>query len=232
MGILKHEQVYRKLFYAGIINGVGDRFSQVAVLALLLKLTGSGMAVGIILAIKLIPTLFFSPLAGVLADRYSRKNILMVTDFARIFFALSFLFVSGTEEIWIIYVGTFFLSIGEAIYQPVRKAMIASVVHREYLMKVNVYEQVMVGVVLVIGSFFGGVLSYYLGEQITFLLNGFSFFTAGFFISRVHLNERKPTQRQAFIFHQLTKTLKIASPSGRVISINRIPFKIGDCRKK
>jgi hypothetical protein len=39
--ILKEESHYRKLFFAGTINGIGDRFSQVAMLALLLRLTGS-----------------------------------------------------------------------------------------------------------------------------------------------------------------------------------------------
>ncbi|WP_052807055.1 hypothetical protein [Mesobacillus subterraneus] len=52
---LKTEKGYRKLFLAGVINGIGDRFSQVALLTLILQMTGSGLAVGITMALRMIP---------------------------------------------------------------------------------------------------------------------------------------------------------------------------------
>jgi MFS family permease len=116
--ILKEEKNYFKLFCAGIVNGIGDRFSQVALLALLLELTGSGFAVGIALAIRVVPFLLFGPFGGYLADRFSRKKILMITDLSRIAFAISFVFVNNESNIWIIYVSTFVLAAGEAIYAP------------------------------------------------------------------------------------------------------------------
>jgi MFS family permease len=96
MGIsfIKEEKQYRRLFLAGIVNGIGDRFSSVAVLAMILHLTGSGLAVGMTLAIRLIPSLFFRPIGGRLVNRFSRKTILVVTDLIRIVFALSFKFSS------------------------------------------------------------------------------------------------------------------------------------------
>ena len=78
--LLKVEKDYRKLFSAGIVNGIGDWFSQIAILTLLLVLTNSGLAVGLTLSIKLIPYLIFGPIGGALADRYSRKKIMIITD--------------------------------------------------------------------------------------------------------------------------------------------------------
>ncbi|EIJ79344.1 hypothetical protein PB1_17344 [Bacillus methanolicus PB1] len=69
--ILHKEKKYVRLFLAGIVNGIGDRFSQVALLALLLELTDSGFAVGIALAIRVVPFLIFGPFGGFLADRLS-----------------------------------------------------------------------------------------------------------------------------------------------------------------
>ncbi|WML31180.1 hypothetical protein RCG24_04675 [Neobacillus sp. OS1-32] len=50
---VKQEKYYCRLFLVGVVNGIGDRFSSVAVLALILELTGSGLAVGVTLAIRL-----------------------------------------------------------------------------------------------------------------------------------------------------------------------------------
>jgi MFS family permease len=182
---LVKEKQYRKLFLAGVINGVGDRFSQVATLTLLLQLTGSGFAVGVTMALRLLPFLIFGPFGGRLADRYSRKTLLVVTDLARIAFALSFLLVHTRQDIWIIYVSSFILASGEAIYAPTRKATLPLLISKKQLVKVNSMEQVLVGIVLIGGAFAGGVVSYFFGPDLTFWLNGFSFLAAAWLISTI-----------------------------------------------
>lgn len=176
--LFKDEKYYSRIFFAGMINGIGDRFSQVALLALLLEITGSGFAVGIALAIRVLPFLICGPLGGFLADRFSRKKILMITDLARIIFALSFIFVQNESDLWIIYLSSFVLGAGEAIYAPTRKSFISLMVKRENIIKVNGLEQVMLGFVLIGGSLSGGVISYFFGPTITFWLNGISFLIA------------------------------------------------------
>ncbi|QAS51347.1 hypothetical protein [Halobacillus litoralis] len=57
-----HRHPYRYLFYSGIANGVGDRFSQVAVLTLILQLTGAGPAVELLRVY--VSFLICCPLAG------------------------------------------------------------------------------------------------------------------------------------------------------------------------
>lgn len=230
MNYLQSERAYWKLFLAGVVNGIGDRFSQVAVLALLLQLTGSGMAVGIILAIKLLPALVISPFAGLLADRYSRKRILIWTDIMRIPVALSFLLVNGEEDVWLFYAGTLFLAIGEAIYQPVRKAMVASAVKKENLLKVNMLEQVMVGVVLVIGSLSGGIVAYFLGEKMTFAVNGISFLIAGILVSRIVLERGKELMdRQGGLRHFQAGFQLIARSSAlKLILLLQLTLSFGD----
>jgi MFS family permease len=189
ISLLKQEKSYRKLFAAGIINGIGDRFSQVAMLTLIIQLTGSGLAVGVTMALRLLPFLLFGPLGGRLADRFSRKRVLITTDLVRIFFALSFLLVNSKEDIWIIYIGSFILAAGEAIYAPTRKASIPRMVKKENLLMVNSLEQVMVGVVLIGGAFSGGLVSYLFGPDMTFWLNGLSFLVAALFISSIAFPE-------------------------------------------
>lgn len=190
---MREEKQYRRLFLAGVVNGIGDRFSSVAVLATLLHLTGSGFAVGLTLAIRLIPFLIFDPMGGRLADRFSKKIILVVTDLLRVGFALSFLLVHTEKDVWIVYVSSFFLAAGEAVYAPARKSAIPQLVKESHLVQVNSLEQVMLGVVLIGGAFSGGIVSSVFGAGVTFWLNAGSFLGAGAIISTIRFPEnRKP----------------------------------------
>ena len=212
--LFRQEKNYLRLFLAGIVNGIGDRFSQVALFALLLKLTGSGLAVGIALAVRVVPFLLFAPLGGFLADRFSRKNILIITDLARIAFAVSFVFVNHTSDIWVVYLSTFVLAAGEAIYAPARKSFIPLLVKKENLIKINSLEQVMLGAVLVAGSFSGGLVASFFGPDMTFWLNGLSFFIAAMIIASIpFVNQNRPIRKndeknEDSNFSHSTKTVK------------------------
>jgi MFS family permease len=194
--ILKEERHYRKLFIAGTVNGIGDRFSQVAMLALQLRLTGSGFAVGLTMFLRLVPFLLFGALGGILADRLPRKSILVITDLCRIVFALSFLFVNGKEDIWIIYVSSFALAIGESLYAPARKSSIPQLVKEGNLIRVNSLEQVLTGAVLIGGAFSGGIVAYFFGPKIPFFLNALSFLLAAWIISTIQFPKTQPVIRE------------------------------------
>jgi MFS family permease len=217
ISIFKEEKHYRKLFLAGIVNGMGDRFSSVAVLAMLLQLTGSGFAVGMTLAIRLIPFLVFGPIGGRLADRYSRKTILIVTDLIRIVFALSFLFVHSREDLWIVYLSSFILAAGEAIYAPARKSALPQLVNKENLLKVNSLEQVLLGIVLIGGAFSGGIVASIFGADVTFWFNAASFLGAAALISTItfpeknQVKEAKELQKE-HLFFTFKKVIKMSFP--------------------
>jgi len=220
ISFIKSEKQYRKLFLAGIVNGIGDRFSSVAVLAMLLQLTGSGLAVGITLAIRVIPSLFFGPIGGWLADRFPRKIILISTDLIRIAFALSFLFVKSEQDIWIVYLSSFMLAAGEAIYAPTRKSAIPRLVDRDYLVKVNSFEQVMVGIVLIIGALSGGVVSFIFGPYVTYWLNAASFLGSAAIIFTVVFPENKEVK-----VNNATKKKNLFSVFKKVILLS-VPVQI------
>lgn len=180
---LQAESSYRKLFYAGIINGIGDRFSQVALLALILQMTGSGLSVGITMALRMIPFLFFSPLSSSIARKLGRKTVLIATDLSRAVIAISFLAINNSDDMWIVYTSSFLLASGEAIYSPIRKSSIPAIVSSKSLKDVNAWEQVLIGFVLVIGALSGGVVSYFLGAKAAFWINIVSFLAAGWILS-------------------------------------------------
>ncbi|CAH1214767.1 hypothetical protein PAECIP111892_04074 [Paenibacillus auburnensis] len=169
---------YPRLFAAGLINGIGDRFSSVAMLALVLQLTGSGMAVGISLGVRVLPYLFMAPLGGMLATRLPRKAIMIVVDLLRIPVALSFLLVNGESRLWVLYAGSFLMAAGEAVYSPVRKSSIPLLADASALLRINGLEQLMNGCVLILGAFIGGIVSLWFGPDMAFIVNAASFLVA------------------------------------------------------
>ncbi|MNO37179.1 2-acyl-glycerophospho-ethanolamine acyltransferase [compost metagenome] len=173
---------YSRLFAAGLVNGIGDRFSSVAMLALILQVTGSGMAVGISLGMRVLPYLFMAPLGGMLAGRMPRKTIMMAVDLLRVPIALSFLLVDGADRLWLLYAGSFIMAAGEAIYSPVRKSSIPLLASPDSLHKINSLEQLMTGCVLILGAFTGGLVSLWWGPEMAFVTNAASFLLAALLV--------------------------------------------------
>ncbi|TQS71029.1 MFS transporter [Ornithinibacillus gellani] len=190
--VWKSEKNYRQLFWSGAINGIGNRFNQVAMLALLYSITGSGLSIGIYFAIRLIPFLIFAPLGGMLADRFPKKHILIWLDMARIPLACIPLFVHDANGIWLLYIGLFSLAICEAIYAPTRMSVIPALVKSDKILYVNALEQIMLGAVLVVGSTTGGIIAFLFGTHVLFLLDAVTFLISAYMLGRMLI----PTQSQ------------------------------------
>lgn len=199
----KQPQGYARLFAAGLINGIGDRFSSVAMLALVLQVTGSGMAVGISLGVRVLPYLFLAPLGGMLAGRLPRKAIMIAVDLMRVPVALSFLWVDGKDMLWLLYAGSFILAAGEAVYSPVRKSSIPLLAESGSLHRMNSLEQLMSGCVLILGAFAGGMVSLWFGPEAAFVMNAASFLVAALLLRGIRFpqetakSDRKPRQEGA-----------------------------------
>ncbi|RXI96643.1 MFS transporter [Anaerobacillus alkaliphilus] len=191
----KREQNYQKLFGAGLINGIGARFSQVAIFTLLFQLTGSAISIGMVLAIRMLPFLFFAPIGGMLADKFSKKHLLISIDLIRIPLILCLLLVQGPSDLWIVYFLTFLLATGEAIYSPTRMSSIPDLVKPDRLLFVNALEQAMVGIVLVIGASLGGIISYFFGLEAAFLLNGLTFLLSSLILSKLRFPAKESDVR-------------------------------------
>ena len=183
----KLEKNYQKLFWAGTVSGIGNRFTQVAILTLLYQITGSGFAIGLLFAIRMAPFLLLAPIGGKLADRFSKKNLLITIDLIRVPFAISPIFVQGPEHLWIVFISAFCIAAGEALYAPARIASIPAIVKQDRLLYINAIEQILIGGVLVLGSSTGGVISYLFGLQTPFLLDGFSFLLSAYFLFKITL---------------------------------------------
>jgi MFS family permease len=125
-----------RLFATGtLISNTGTWMQRVAQDWLVLALTGSAGALGITTGLQFLPILLFSPIAGVIADRFAKRSVMMVTQTAMIVTAttLGVLAITGVARTWHVYVIAFAFGSAAAFDTPARQAFVNEMVGRETL---------------------------------------------------------------------------------------------------
>src|SRR5262245_46622245 len=126
---------FRLLFCAQIISLLGSGVTTVALALFAYQLIGGASATAVIgnaLMLRILAFLLFSQPAGVIADRFSRKNILVAADLARFFLLALFPFIT---TVWQIYVLIFAINAVTAFFGPTFDASIPQVVGEDHYVK-------------------------------------------------------------------------------------------------
>ena len=126
---------YRLIWYAQVFASQATWMDQVARGWLLYELTNSTLQLGLVRGVQAIPILLLSPLAGSVADRYSRKNQVLVAQIVDgvLFAIVAALIFAHRIEPWHVYVTAFGMSVVQAFQQPSRAAMIGDAVPVKHL---------------------------------------------------------------------------------------------------
>ena len=99
--LLRHNANYRNTWLAQVVSEIGDYFNNVAVFALVMEKSGSGMVVSGVMLARAIPAVLAGPIAGVLLDRMDRKRIMVASDLVRAVVALAFVLILDRALRWI-----------------------------------------------------------------------------------------------------------------------------------
>jgi len=192
--LLRGNHDFRRLFIGGLVSQTGDWFNSVALLTLLLSLTGSGEAVGYILIIKLLPSFFVGPLAGVVADRFNRKTIMIVADVLRGFIVLGFLVVQRPDQVWLVYAIAAVEIAISTFFDPARSVAIPGIVSRAELISANALSSASWSVTLALGAALGGLVTDAFGRNTAFVIDSLSFFASAAFIAAVRIRSSTSTR--------------------------------------
>ena len=128
-----------------------------------------------------------SPFAGVIADRFDRRQILLVTNLLRAVTVASFLLVDRPERLWLLYVLTALQFVFSAVFFPAETALIPNVVAEDDLVTANALDSLTWSTMLALGAMLGGIATALLGVTTAFLLDALSFLLSAWFVSRVQL---------------------------------------------
>ena len=169
---------YRRFWFSGVVSQVGDWFNYIAIFVLLTELTGSGRAVSWFLIAKFLPTAILGPMAGVVADRFSRKTILITCDLMRGVVVLGYLLVRDVEHVWLIYLLAFLQESIWTFSHPARQSSIPNLCSREELSTANGLSGATWSIMLAFGAALGGFVSATFGWQIAIMVDSLTFFVS------------------------------------------------------
>lgn len=183
--LIRTNRNFRFLWTGQVVSLLGDWFNLIASAALISHLTRSGLAVGSLFVIRMLAPFLVSPLAGVMADRYNRKTLLIVADILRGIVVLGFLLVQTPEQVWLLYALTAVQLAFSGFFFPARNAIIPNIVSRSELGAANAISTTTWSVMLSLGAAIGGLVAGQWGIYPAFVVDSLSFFLSAYFISHV-----------------------------------------------
>lgn len=167
-----------RLFVSGqLVSMTGTWMQTVALGWLVLRLTDSGVAVGVNLALQFLPMLLFGLWGGLLADRFDKRRILIRTQAAMavLAFILWALTISGGAQLWMIYTITFLVGMMTVIDNPARQSFVTEMVGRDLLPNAISLNSAVFNASRIIGPAIAGIIISTIGLAWAFLANAGTF---------------------------------------------------------
>lgn len=182
---------FRRLWAGGVISMLGDWFNTLALYQLVYQLTGaaggaaaSPLALGAVFIAKLLPWAVASPVAGLVADRFNRRRLMIGADLARAVLVLGFLLVDTASELPLLYALIALQMMVGSLFQPAKSASIPNVTTPRELLTANALMSATWSVMLAAGAALGGFAVEAFGTQAVFLLDSATYLVSAFFIYR------------------------------------------------
>jgi MFS family permease len=192
---------YRRYFSGQIVSVSGNWMQMVAEVWLMLSLTGSGVAVGMTTALQFLPILLFGAWGGVLADRFDKRRLLMVTQALMALPALAlFAIVSvGAVEPWMVLALVFVRGTFNAVDNPTRQAFPIEMVGPARLVNAVSLNSVLIHASRLFGPAIAALVIALAGVGPCFALNVFTFAAMVFALWRMdpaQLHAPQPVPRE------------------------------------
>lgn len=168
------------IWIAQFISKIGNEFHSIALMWYIMQLTGSTIQMGTSLIFSELPMIILGAFAGVIADRYDRKKIIIICDFLSglLVAAIFILTLKKTRNVAYLYGISFLISSVSAFFSPCYSALIPAVVKEEDLPSANSASQFSSGISSILGPAAAGILIYFIGIPGLFLVNSISFILA------------------------------------------------------
>jgi MFS family permease len=168
---------YRLYFAGQLISTTGTWMQSIAQAWLVLQITGSGVALGVTVALQFTPVLLAGAWGGVIADRVDKRRLLVATQAAAgaLALALGAVTALGVVQLWMIYALALGLGSVNALDNPARRAFVVEMVGAEHVSNAVSLSSAMFMAARVIGPAIAGLVIAGLGVSWCFFANGVSY---------------------------------------------------------
>jgi MFS family permease len=193
MGVLRSNANVRNLFFAQNVSVMGDYFTYVALVGLIKEASDSTFLVSLVYAAYVLPSFFFSPIAGPIVDKFDRGRIIVFVSALQAVCGIGFL-LSNADRIWLALLTQIVISSLAVITLPAFGSALPNITRNdEELRQANALFGSSWGASVFIGSAIGGLFAATFGRTATFAADIGTFVLCAALISliRVPLQERK-----------------------------------------
>lgn len=186
---------FRRLWFGQLISVIGDKVDQIALGILVYEATGSGLQMGITLAISMLPSALFGMLAGVYVDRFDKRRTMIAADLLRAGLVLSVPFVAQVSIV-AVYAVALLVATVSLFFEPAKLSLIPRLVREEELMAANSLDNATVSAAELVGLAFAAGVVAAMGTRLAFFFDAATFLISASFIVRIeHREEPKEVAR-------------------------------------
>ena len=204
--LLRDNRNYRYTWMGQVVSEIGDNFNNIAVFALAMALTHSGLVVTGVMLARAVPAVTVGPLAGVLLDRFDRRRIMIASDLVRAVVALGFIVALSTGRASLLYLFSALLMAASPFFSAGRAAILPTITNERELHTANSLTQTTQWMTLTVGAFLGGTVIA-IGYEWAFVFNALSFVFSAWAI----WNLRAP-QGDGFRARRVLKEAEVVRP--------------------
>lgn len=183
--LLKRNRDFRRLFSATVVSLLGDWFSFVAVSGFVAEKTGRPGLAALVHAASVLPIFFLSPIAGVVADRWDRRRLMVAADLLRVVPALGLLAALRLESPALAIACILTLSGISAFFEPAAGAATPNLVETGELSLAQAAMSSIWGSMLFVGAALGGLVAASLGRQTAVAIDAASFVVSALLIGGI-----------------------------------------------
>lgn len=214
---------YRLYWFGNAVSLVGTWMQNVARGWVVLQLTNSPFLVGLETTVTWLPALFLSLPAGVLADRYNKRNLMVITQalLAVLALALAILYWTGALGIGLILLISTLTGIIMAFNSPVRLAIVSELVEKKLVLNAVALNSAVFNAARIIGPSVAGVALGVIGAGGCFAINSVSFLAIIFALALVRLKHVPPRPTGETVWQRITGGLRFVGrhPDIRVLMV-------------
>ena len=180
--LIRENRDFRKLWIAAVISMLGEWFNTIALFFLILEYTGSEFLLGMLFTVRMAGFAILQPFIGLLADRYNRKMLMVVSNLLQAVFALCFLLVNDSSDIvWMIGLSGLMMVL-HGVYMTAERAALPNVVAEEDLATANALDAASWSTALCMGAMLGGVVVSIWGTDAAFIVDSATFLVGTLFL--------------------------------------------------
>ncbi|MGP3930047.1 MFS transporter [Nonomuraea sp. KM88] len=156
-GPLRGNRDYRRLLAAGLVSQTGDWAISTGLAFHVYQLTGSTLSTAVMLVVTRLPDVLLGSVAGMLADRWDRRRLLVVTELLLALGLLPLLAVHDPAQMWIVYAVALWTGVLSTVLVPAQKALLPQVVAESQLVRANALHGQSGQLARLLGAMLGGV---------------------------------------------------------------------------